>query len=79
MVQPYLVGMLNQIASDNERAFTVKPGPLAYQLHEAAALLNISSSSVRRLVQRGRLRRVSGFRHLLIPASELEKLVNSVA
>ncbi|MEQ2007475.1 MAG: helix-turn-helix domain-containing protein [Limisphaerales bacterium] len=67
--------MLNQIASDTERAIQAKPTPLAYQLHEAAALLNISSSSVRRLVQRGRLRRVPGFRHVLIPASELKKLV----
>ena len=48
---------------------------LAYNVTEAAALLGVSPSSVRRLVQRGRLRRVPGFRHLLIPASELHKLV----
>ncbi len=48
---------------------------LAYTLSESAAQLGMSPSSVRRLVQRGRLRRVPGFRHVLIPASELRRLV----
>ena len=72
---PYLLGMLNQIASDNLGAGEVKPARLAYTLTESAEQLGISSSSVRRLVQRGRLRRVPGFRHVLIPASELRRLV----
>lgn len=72
---PYLLGMLNQIASDNLGAGEVKPARLAYNLAESAALLGMSPSSVRRLVQRGRLRRLPGFRHVVIPASELRKLV----
>lgn len=67
--------MLDQLASDNLRAGEVKPDRLAYNLTEAAAQLGISPSSVRRLVARGRLRRVPGFRHIIIPASELRRLV----
>ncbi len=52
-----------------------KPARLAYNLSESAEQLGISTASVRRLVLRGRLRRVTGFRHIIIPASELRKLV----
>ena len=72
----YPLWMINEIKNGELRTVQVKPARLAYNLSESAAQLGISESSVRRLVQRGRLRRVSGFRHILIPASELERLVN---
>lgn len=71
----YPLWMLNEITNGELRTVQVKPARLAYNLTECAAQLGISESSVRRLIQRGRLRRVQGFRHILVPASELQKLV----
>jgi excisionase family DNA binding protein len=48
---------------------------LAYSVRETAAMLGVSEKSVRRLVVRGLLRPSRALRHLLIPRSEIERLL----
>lgn len=52
------------------------PGKLAYKIAEVAAILGISESSVRRAVNCGDLRAVRKFRHILIPATEIERFLS---
>ncbi|HEV2692203.1 MAG TPA: helix-turn-helix domain-containing protein [Verrucomicrobiae bacterium] len=59
----------NQQLDENRRA------PRAVKIREAAAMLGISENSVRRLIDRDKLRAVRVLRHLLIPISEIEKLL----
>jgi hypothetical protein len=37
--------------------------------------MGVSEISIRRAIEKGQLRACRAFRHLLIPASELEKLI----
>ena len=48
------------------------PQRLAFSVRETALMLGISEKSVRRLIDRGLLRRSRALRHLLIPRSEIE-------
>ncbi|TSA30931.1 MAG: helix-turn-helix domain-containing protein [Verrucomicrobiaceae bacterium] len=52
-----------------------QPARLAYKLKEAAQLVGVSEISIRRAIEKGQLRACRAFRHLLIPATELEKLI----
>jgi excisionase family DNA binding protein len=52
-----------------------QPEKLVYTLQESAALLGLSTKSISRLIQRGRLRCMSSVRHKLIPRSELERFL----
>lgn len=53
--------------------------PLAYKLNDAAALLGVSTVSLRRAIQRGLIRPSRAFRHVLISADELKRFLNSLA
>lgn len=48
---------------------------LVYTLEEAATLLKVQPITVRRLVLRGKLKRVPYIRHILIIAESLHKLL----
>ena len=52
-----------------------QPTRLAYKLKEAAQLVGVSEVSIRRAIEKGQLRVCRAFRHILVPASELEKLI----
>lgn len=47
-----------------------------YTLKEAAAALNVSLSTARRMMDDGRLKRIPGTCKPIIPASELDKLLS---
>lgn len=57
----------------------VKPSeasrPRVVRIGTAAAMLTVCEKSVRRLIDRGKLRRVQGIRHVLIPISEIDKFI----
>jgi len=50
--------------------------PRAVKLKQAAAMLSLSENSVRRLIDRGLLKRVPGVRHVLISISVIEKFLS---
>lgn len=45
------------------------------KIGQAATMLALSVKSVRRLIDRGHLRRVKGIRHVLIPITEIDKFL----
>jgi excisionase family DNA binding protein len=47
----------------------------AYSIKETGMLLGISQPSVRRLIKRGLLRPNRALRHLLVPASEIDRFL----
>jgi excisionase family DNA binding protein len=47
----------------------------AFSVRETAIALGISRTSVRRLIQRGLLRPNRALRHLLIPATEIDRFL----
>ena len=49
---------------------------LACKIREAATLLGVSESTIRRLIAAGELRVIRKLRHPLIPVSELERLLD---
>ncbi len=50
---------------------------LAYTMQETADILGISYISVHRLLKRGLLKSSTALRHKLIPASEIERFLES--
>jgi excisionase family DNA binding protein len=50
---------------------------LAYTLQETAAILGVSSVTIHRLIKRGALRSSSALRHKLIPATEIQRFLES--
>jgi excisionase family DNA binding protein len=52
------------------------PPARAVKIREAAAMLGICENSVRRLVDRDKLRAVRALRHVLIPVSEIERFLS---
>lgn len=53
--------------------------PLAYKLKDAAALLGVSTISMRRAIQRGLIRPSRAFRHVLISVDELNRFLKSTS
>jgi excisionase family DNA binding protein len=51
------------------------PAPKALKIKGAAAVLGISEKSVRRLIDREQLKAVRVLRHLLIPVSEIDRIL----
>jgi len=49
------------------------PEPLAYDINQAAAALNMSTKSVRRLLRRGKLTCCKVMRKILIPRQQIEE------
>ena len=52
---------------------------LAYKLKDAAALLGVSTVTMRRAIQRGLIRPSRAFRHVLISADELNRFLKSTS
>lgn len=51
------------------------PPPLAFKLSDAASLLGVSPTSIRRAVKRGLLKPSRAFRHLVFSREELERFL----
>lgn len=51
-------------------------GRLSYKIPEAAKLLGVSTLTIRKAIDRGLLKPCRAFRHVLIPADQLNKLLN---
>jgi hypothetical protein len=49
------------------------PEPLAYDINQSAAALNMSTKSVRRLLRRGKLTCCKALRKILIPRKQIEE------
>jgi excisionase family DNA binding protein len=51
------------------------PARLSYKINEAAKILGVSPATIRRAIDRGLLKPCRAFRHPLIPAEQLKKLI----
>lgn len=49
---------------------------LAYKIKEAAEICGLSQITIRRAIERGQLKPSRAFRHVLIPADQLHRLVS---
>jgi excisionase family DNA binding protein len=57
-----------------------KPLPrISYKIKEAAQMCGVSQITIRRAIDRGLLKPCRSFRHPLIPADQLEKLIGGIA
>jgi excisionase family DNA binding protein len=54
-----------------------RPLRRAYKIKEAAEILGVKPLSVRRAIARGVLKPCRVFRHVLIPADEIERLLKA--
>jgi excisionase family DNA binding protein len=54
-----------------------RPQQRAFKLKDAATILGIAPSTIRRLIQRGMLKPCMAVRHVLIPGSEIDRLLNN--
>lgn len=45
----------------------------AYRVGEVAQMFGVASATVRRWISSGRLRRIPGCRHILVPATEITR------
>jgi excisionase family DNA binding protein len=54
---------------------SASPAPLAWTIKQVAARLNLATITIRRLLARGKLRRVDGTRKVLIAEAELQRFV----
>jgi excisionase family DNA binding protein len=63
------------VMSDTVQQKEIQPlvVPTAYNIEQAAALLNVSTKTVRRLIDRGLLRKNKTLGRILIPKSDVEK------
>ena len=54
---------------------TTPPEPLAYDIKQAAAKLNVSTKTIRRLLRRGKLTCCKLLRKILIPREQIENFL----
>lgn len=47
----------------------------AYKIGEAASLLGVKPITIRRAIERGQIKPCRAFRHVLIPADQIDKLL----
>ena len=52
-----------------------EPRRIAVSVDQAAAMINVSSKSIRRLIDRGLLKPCRALRHLRIPVAQIEALL----
>jgi hypothetical protein len=52
---------------------------ISYKIKEAAQICGVSPITIRRAIDRGLLKPCRSFRHPLIPADQLEKLIGGAA
>ena len=80
LLPPVERGDFGQLARMQANLSSQKSGPAqtrrAFKIHDVAAILGVSPSSVRRLVKRGELRPCRSLRHVLIPAAEVERFLS---
>lgn len=50
-----------------------KPAPLCWTIDQAAERLNLATITVRRLILRGKLRKIEGIRKVLVPEASLRE------
>ena len=62
---------------NNSESKQAMPEPLVYTVEEAAAVLKISTKSVRRLLARGFLTGSKALRKILIPRQQLEAFLKA--
>jgi excisionase family DNA binding protein len=62
---------------NNDASKQAMPEPLVYTVEEAAAVLKISTKSVRRLLARGFLTGSKALRKILIPRQQLEAFLKA--
>ena len=61
---------------DKSEANESPPLPrLSYKINEAAKILGVAPITIRRAISRGLLKPCRAFRHPLIPADQLKKLI----
>ena len=74
--------IMHMSTSHEAKTLTPQPGSSgqvqrrAYKIQEAAEILGVTPITVRRLINRGLIRPCRVLRHVLIPADEIEKLLN---
>jgi hypothetical protein len=56
---------------------TAQVEPLLYDINQTAALLNCCTKSVRRLIQRERLKPCNALRKVLIPRKQIEDFIKA--
>lgn len=67
---------IRKMKAVEEKNPTVPPfGRRAFKLKEAADIIGVSTKSLRRAIARGLIKPNRVFRHLLIPAAELDRFV----
>lgn len=54
-----------------------RPEPLAYDINQAAAALNVSTKTVRRLLRRRKLTSCNALRKVLIPRKQIEAFLQA--
>ena len=70
--------MVNHIMPDEKTDNASQALPrLAYTMQETADILGVSYITVHRLLKRGLLKSSTALRHKLIPASEIERFLES--
>jgi excisionase family DNA binding protein len=52
---------------------------ISYKISEAAQMCGVGHLTIRRAIDRGLIKPCRAFRHVLIPASELEKLIGGAS
>jgi len=67
--------MAKEESRQQTRPNTTPPPKKAVKVKEAAVLLGICENSVRRLIDRDKLRTIRVLRHHLIPLEEIDKLL----
>lgn len=70
------------ISATLERPIETKPAEanlpkLAFSIPEAGQIIGVSDITVRRLIQRGKLRCLNSLRHKIIPMVEIERFLKS--
>jgi excisionase family DNA binding protein len=60
-----------------QKSATSRPDRLAYKIAEAAQILGVASTTIRRAIKRGLLTPIRAFRHPLIAADELRRFVST--
>lgn len=71
-----LEGLLEQLLSRLEASLmTPGPAPKSYPIDGAAKALSVSQATIRRMVGRGELRTVRLGKRLVVPASEIDRLL----
>jgi excisionase family DNA binding protein len=68
----------SEAAAENPKSATNGAAKLLFDVNEAAARLNVSVVSCRKLLRQGRLKRIANFRKILIPESSMQEFAATV-